>query len=425
MTWTVLSINNKGGTGKSTIAIELAQMMRDDGYDIGLMDADIDSANLASKLGCDKRVTFRGDHIIEPVEYNDMRVYSMENAFQDSAFSQSGEFFKEVIDNMVNHSDWGELDYMVVDCPPGSSDVFDELVRALRPNILGAISVGQPDAVEDTNRLVKVCNHNWVPIIGFIENMSGLVCHGEEITCNGSEEEGVLFDGSDNTGHEIYPFGEGTIEAYVEETEGMFLGRIPLVADDSDITDYDNGTIERAVRTIESADPPIIPDDNTGDPSFIKNVWNIVNDGVEEMNKQYDIEEIQNKFGVEDRDPLVMELKLTDAGPISSRVLDSIVLTVDDGNLKPLRKSKALNGGYAVEAGMEISSQDLYDSLRGEKKVMKAVTGEVTTVQYSITKAVQMGDAEVWGERTINRLAVLDKILSEVVDMGEVRQIVN
>jgi len=420
MTWAVMSINNKGGTGKSTIAVEIARALRDDGHDVGLMDADIDSANLSTRLGCDKRITFTGDHIIEPVEHEEMRLYSMENAFRESTFSQSGEFFKEVIDNMINHSNWGELDYMVVDCPPGSSDVFDELVRALRPNILGAICVGQPDAVEDTNRLVKVCNHNWVPIIGFIENMSGLICHGEQPLCSANSEN--LFNDSDK--HEIEPFGSGTIETYAQESDGTFLGDIPFVVE-GEIANHDNGTIKRTIDEIDSADPPLMPEDNTGDAGFIRNLWNIVNDGVEKMNQMYDIDEIQEKFGVQDRDPLVMELELEDAGPISSRVLSTIVLTVDQGDLKPLRKSTAKDKGYTVEAGVTITSQDLYDSLRGEKKVMNAVTGEATTVSYSITKAVQMGDADIWGERTINRLAVLDKILSEVINMEEIREIVN
>lgn len=427
MTWAVLSINNKGGTGKSTVAVEIAEEMKTRGYDVGLMDADIDSANLASRLGCDKRVEFEGDHIIKPVEHEGMKLYSMENAFEESTFSQSGRFFKEVIDNMVNHSNWGELDYMVVDCPPGSSDVFDEVVRALRAYLKGAISVGQPDAVDDTARLVKVCNHNWVPILGFIENMSGMICHGEPVTCTPfGDDLNDMFadDNGDTSSHEVEPFGSGTIKEFSEAVEGNFLGEIPLVVDDANISEHDNGTIERAVNAIEEAPEPKIPDDTLGDPGFIKNLWDIINKGVSRMNEQYDIETIQSKFGVQDRDPLIMELQLTDAGPISSRILDKIVLTIDDGEITPMKESTAKRKGYSIEAGMEISSQDLFDALSGEKEVMRSVSGEVTTVDYSITKAVQMGDASVWGERTVNRLAVLDKILTEVIDMNEIRDIV-
>lgn len=410
MTWAVLSINNKGGTGKSTIAVETAYKLRDKGHDVGLMDADIDSANLASRLGCDKKVKFKGDHTIEPVEHDGMKLYSMENAFQESTFSQSGEFMRNVINNMVNHSDWGDLDYMVVDCPPGSSDVFGELVRALRPSILGAISVGQPDAVDDTARLVKVCNHNWVPIIGFIENMSGIVCHGETVTCN-------------DEGHDVEPFGSGTIEKLVKQMSGNYLGDVPLCVDGTEISDVASDTLENTVDDIEESEQPELPEDNIGQKSFIKNVWKTVKSALGQVNNEYDIDSIQNKFGVEGRDPLNIKLEITDAGPISG-LFSEVVISVQNGDFKVMRVSKAKRNGISPEAEMKINSQDLYDSMRGKKKMMRSVTGEVTTEPYSITKAVQMGDASISGERTINRLSALDRILSEEVDMEKVRRTV-
>lgn len=412
MTWAVLVINNKGGTGKSTVAIELAEKMRDKGHEMGLLDADIDSANLASRLGCEEKISFTGDHVIEPVEHEGMKLFSMENAFNESTFSQSGEFMSTVIDNMVNHSNWGDLDYMVVDCPPGSSDVFSELVRSLRPSIKGAISVGISDAVEDTARLVQVCNHNWVPILGFIENMHGIHAYGQDVEVNDMGEK-----------KPVYPFGKGGIEEFTENMNGNFLGNIPLCCHGSSIENVAGDTIENAAEAVVEAPAPELPDDNLGDTSFIRNVWSTIQQGISKMNEEYNVEGIQDNFGVEDRDPLVMSLKLTDAGPIS-QVLDEVIITVDEGDIKVMRPKKAKRKGVNVEGGMRISSQDLHDSVAGEKKVMRSVTGEVTTEPYSITKAVQMGDAEIWGERTINRLAVLDRILSEVIDMDDVREVV-
>lgn len=412
MTWAILVVNGKGGTGKSTIAVALAEALRDDGNGVGLLDADIDSANLASRLGCEEKISFTGDHVIKPVEHQGMKLYSMENAFDESTFAQSGEFMSTVIENMVNHSEWGNLDYMVVDCPPGSSDVFSELVRSLRPSIKGAVSVGISDAVEDTARLVKVCNHNWVPILGFIENMHGVHAYGKQVTANDDDEE-----------KPIYPFGRGDIEEFTNNVNGNFLGNIPLACHGSTVENVGEETINNAIEAIETAPAPELPDDNLGDTSFIRNVWSTIQQGISKMNEDYNVEGIQDKFGVEDRKPLIMSLKLTDAGPISS-VLDEVIITVDDGDIKVMRPKSAKRKGIEVEGGMRISSQDLHDSVAGEKKVMRAVTGEVTTEPYSITKAVQMGDAEIWGERTINRLAVLDRILSEVIDMEDVREVV-
>lgn len=412
MTWAILSINNKGGTGKSTVATELSYALRDEGYDVGVMDADIDSANLATRMGADEKVTFTGDHVVEPVEHDGMKIFSMENAFSESTFSQSGEFMRDVINNMINHSNWGELDYMVVDCPPGSSDVFNELIRGLRPSILGAISVGISDAAEDTSRLVKVCNHNWVPILGFVENMRGISAFGQTVTVENEGKE-----------KKIYPFGHGKIERFAQELNGEFVGALPLCVHGSEITEEAPETIERMIEVIEEAEAPELPEDNLGDRSFIRNVWGTIREGVNRMSDEYDVDRIQDQFGVQGRDPLIMSLKLTDAGPITG-MFDEVVLTVAEGEIKVMRPRKAKRAGLNVEGGMEITSQDLYDSIRGEKKVMRSVTGEITTEPYSITKAVQMGDAEVWGDKTVNRLAVLDKILSDVVDMEDVRKVV-
>lgn len=413
MTWAILVINIKGGTGKSTVAEKLSKRMRDEGYDIGILDADIDSANLSSRLGVQEKITFKGDHTVEPVDHEGMKLYSMENTFEDSSFSQSGKFMREVIADMINASDWGDLDYMIVDCPPGSSDVFEELVRALRTNILGAVSVGISDAVSDTARLVKVCSHNWVPILGFVENMSGIACHENTLKCSTGIGES----------HEVYPFGQGNIEEFSEHIGGTFFGNIPLCLEETPIEEAASDTLDNMIDVIESEAEeggPELPEDNVGDRRFISNVWGTIKSGIKQMNEEINVEEIQDQFGVEGRDPLMIKLELTDATGLE-KVLSKVVFTVDDGKIRPLSPTKLRSS--EIEGGIRLTSQDLYDAIRGEKKVMRSVTGEITTEPYSIIDAVKMGDAEVWGDRTINRLAVLDRILSEAVPMDRVQEV--
>jgi Mrp family chromosome partitioning ATPase len=411
MTWAILTINIKGGTGKSTIAEELTKKLRDRGHDVGVLDGDIDSANLATRFGVEEKVTFEGDHRIKPVEHEGFKLYSMENAFEESSFSQSGEFMGDVVEGMIQNSEWGDLDYLVVDCPPGSSDVFDSIVSALRPNILGAVSVGISDALDDTARLVKVCNHNWIPIISFVENMSGVYCHGGEVSCSHDE---VM------EGHPVQPFGAGNTEQFCSEIGGNFSGEIPLCVN-CEVSEVADDTIDSVADDIEDAEQPKLPEDNTGDKGFISNVLKSVIKGVQKINNEIPIEEIQDRFGVEGREPLVVEIEITDAGPISG-VFSTLVMTVDDGDIKVLREKKAKRKQIKPEGGMKISSQNLYNAIEGEKKVMRSVTGELTTEPYSIVDAVKMGDAEVWGDKTINRLSVLDTILNEVVPMSEVQK---
>lgn len=411
MTWAILSSHIKGGVGKSMVAQELTYALRDEGYDVGVLDADIDSANLASRFGVSEKVSFEGDHVIKPVEKDGVKLYSMENAFEESSFSQTGQFMGDVVRDMVESSDWGELDYLVVDCPPGSSDVFEQLVRALRTNILGAVSVGISDAIDDTARMVKVCNHNWVPILSFVENMSGIYCHEEEILCDNAE---LMNE------HPIEPFGAGNTEKFAEEVGGEYAGKIPLCVN-CEPSDVAGDTIDNIVEAVEETEPPELPEDNLGDKSFITNVVKTILSGIKQLNNDIPVENIQDRFGVEGRNPLVMELEITDAGAITGMVSE-LVMTVDDGNIKVMRKSKAKRSGIHAEAGMRISSQDLHNAIIGEKKVMRSVTGEITTEPYSIIDAVKMGDAEVWGDKVINRLSVLDKILTDVVPMSEVQE---
>jgi len=411
MTHVILSINIKGGTGKSTFAQELAYNLRDAGHDIGVLDADIDSSNLATRFGTDKKVEFEGDHMVKPVEVDGIKLYSMENAFEESSFSQSGKFQGEVVRSMIESSQFGDPDYLVVDCPPGSSDVFDQLVQVLRPNILGAISVGVSNEVDDTARLVKVCNHNWVPLIGFVENMSGVSAQGEQVLTPDESEA-------------LAPFGRGKTKEFCHNIGAEFLGGIPLCCHGSEIEEEASETFDNAVEAIENANPPELPEDNIGNPSFIKNVWGSISSSIKKMNEEIPVSSLQDQFGVEGRRPLIMELELTDAGPIS-QIFSKIIITADDGNIKVMRPKKAKRQGIEPEGGMKITSQNLRFAIEGEKKIMRSYTGEITTEPYSITDAVKMGDAELWGDKTINRLAVLDKILTEVVPMSEVQKVMN
>lgn len=410
MTQVILVINIKGGTGKSTVSQYLTTQLKEAGHSVGLMDADIDSANLASRMGSDERVQYEGDHIIKPVEHDGILLYSMENAFEDTSFSQSGEFMREVISDMIGHANWGDIDYLVVDCPPGSSDVFEELVQSFRPNMLGAVSVGQADSIEDTVRLVKVCNHNWVPILGFVENMAGIVDEDGYIKHNSSDEN-------------VYPFGKGTTEDFCNRAGGNYLGDIPLCTDTDLIERYAKDTLKNTVDTIEDADQPELPEDHTRNRSFIKNLWKGLLTGVKNINDRFDVEALQSQYGVEERDPIAIELQLTDAGGISS-LMSKVILKGGDGKMNVMRPKVAKRKGVEPEGGIKISSQDLYNAINGQKTVMDSATGEVTQTPYSIINAVQMGDAEVWGERTINRLSILDEVLSEVVPVDEIRDAV-
>lgn len=403
----ILSASSKGGVGKSEIAKLTAYQLSRDGNDVAMMDADIDSSNLSSRMGVSDRVEHTDDDLIQPVVKDGIKVYSMESAFQDSSFSQSGEFMRVVIRNMVSGAAWDDPDYLVVDCPPGTKDIFDELVKVLREDILGAIVIGQSDTVDDVGRMTKVCNHNYVPIIGYIENMSGIWAEGELLM-------------GPKSGNPVAPFGQGSVEALAKEIGGRYLGPIPLCDDHSEIENAAANTIKSIAIAVGDAKQAPIPDLKEGDKGFIRNVLNALKATVKTVNNELDVQGIQKRFG-NPENPKIICLELTDAS--GSWMLPSKVHLKVEGGLKVIRSPDEVYGG------IKISSQELKFALEGERMTMDSPTAlyqddAISTTKYGLVDAVQMGKASVWGDDVINYLSLLDKIFNEVIDQSKIQQAV-
>lgn len=403
----ILSASSKGGVGKSEVARLTARQLNRDDHDVAMMDADIDSSNLSSRMGVDDRVEHTDDDLIKPVTKNGMKIYSMESAFDDSSFSQSGDFMRVVIRNMVNGTNWEDPDYLIVDCPPGTKDIFDELVKVMRQDILGAIVVGQSDTVDDVGRMTKVCNHNYVPIIGYIENMSGVW----------SEDELLMSPKSGNT---VAPFGRGKVESLANQIDGKFLGSIPLCDDHSNIEKAGENTIKAIAIAVGDASRPELPDISDGDKGFIRNVLSALKATIKTVNEKLDVNSLQQKYG-NPNNPKIICIELTDAQ--DSWMMPSKVHLKIEGGLKPIRNPDDVYGGVSI------SSQELKFALEGERLVMDSPTSlysddYMSSTKYGLVDAVQMGKATIWGEDVINYLSLLDKIFNEVIDQSKIQKAV-
>lgn len=403
----ILSTSSKGGVGKSEVAKLTSYQLDRDGHDVAMMDADIDSSNLSSRMGIDERVEHTEGDKIKPVTKDGIDVYSMESAFDDSSFSQSGEFMRLVIRNMVNGTDWDDPDFLVVDTPPGTKDIFDELVDVLRDDILGAIVVGQSDTVDDVARMTKVCNHNYVPVVGYIENMSGIWAEGELLK-------------TPKSGNVVAPFGRGSVEQFADNLNGRYLGPIPLCDDAGDIEEAAKNTIKAIAIAVGDAEQAPIPDLTRGDKGFIRNVLGALKATVKTVNEKLNVNEIQDTYG-NPEDPKVIQVEMTDAK--GSWVLPSKVhLQVNDG-LNVLRNPDNVFGGVSM------TSQELKFALEGERLVMDSPTAlyqddAINTTKYGLVDAVQMGNADIWGDDVVNYLSLLDKIFTEVIDQSEIQEAV-
>jgi len=221
---TVIVMSGKGGVGKTTVAANLAVALSMQDLDVGLMDADIHGPNIPKILGIeDKRPEIEGSTFL-PVHVTP-RLKAMSIGFllpsRDSSVIWRGPMKANVLRQFIADVEWGELDYMIVDLPPGTGDEALSVVQ-LMGKLDGSIIVTTPQelALLDSRKAVNFSRILRVPVIGIIENMSGFVCPhcGKEVN--------------------IFKYGGG--ERAARELDVPFLGRVPL--DPQMVEAADNGT---------------------------------------------------------------------------------------------------------------------------------------------------------------------------------------
>jgi ATP-binding protein involved in chromosome partitioning len=192
-----LVLSGKGGVGKSSIAVNLAVWLSMQGKNVGLLDIDIHGPSVPKLLNLEHmNVQAVTDKMI-PVNYSDtLKVMSVGFLLRSKtdALIWRGPMKHNVIKQFVTGVFWGDLDYLVVDCPPGTGDEPLSIAQLLG-RIDGAIIVTTPQqlAVVDVKKCITFCRQLNLPVLGVIENMSGLVCphcnqHIEVFTGNGGEE---------------------------------------------------------------------------------------------------------------------------------------------------------------------------------------------------------------------------------------------
>jgi len=211
----VLAISSgKGGVGKSTVSANVAVALARAGHRVGLMDADIYGPNIPRMMGVDRKPEVRGGRI-QPLEAHGVKLMSLGLIVErDAPAIWRGPIIMKVIQQFL---DWGELDYFLVDLPPGTGDA--QLSLAQTVHIRGAVIVTTPQevAVGDSLRGAKMFERVGVPVLGVVENMSFYVCpHCGERTA-------------------IFLAGGGTRLA--DELGVPLLGEVPLQAQLADLAD--------------------------------------------------------------------------------------------------------------------------------------------------------------------------------------------
>lgn len=175
----ILVMSGKGGVGKSTTAVNLALSLAKEGARVGLLDIDLHGPSVPTLMGLELQRPEVKDDLMLPVPKYDIKVMSIGFLIQeqDDALIWRGPMKAGVIQQFIRDVDWGELDYLVVDCPPGTGDEPLSIAQLLGEDA-GAVLVTTPQkvALVDVRKTVTFCRQLNLPVYGIVENMSGFVC---------------------------------------------------------------------------------------------------------------------------------------------------------------------------------------------------------------------------------------------------------
>ncbi|MFW6334163.1 MAG: P-loop NTPase [Desulfosalsimonas sp.] len=203
-------MSGKGGVGKTSVSVNLAMALAEKGYKVGIMDVDVHGPDVPRMLGLTGLLTGDGRKL-SPMRYSDnLSAISIEGLMpdKDSAVIWRGPLKHSAITQFVSDVDWGELDFLIVDSPPGTGDEPMSVAQTIDDARAIIVTTPQEVALSDVRKSINFCNKVQMQVFGLIENMSGFKCP--------------------HCGEVIDPFGSGGGEKTAEQFGLVFLGRIPF-----------------------------------------------------------------------------------------------------------------------------------------------------------------------------------------------------
>ena len=209
----ILVMSGKGGVGKSSTAVNLALALVQEGKAVGLLDVDIHGPSVPKMLGAESVRPKGTEEYMLPIDCHGLKVMSIGFLLpkQTDAIIWRGPMKTKVIQQFVRDVEWGDLDYLVVDCPPGTGDEPLSILQLLGKNIRAVIvTTPQEVALIDVKKSITFCRQLDLPVLGVIENMSYIKCP--------------------HCGEEIHMFGKSHVEESAAKEGLPVVARIPIDA---------------------------------------------------------------------------------------------------------------------------------------------------------------------------------------------------
>jgi ATP-binding protein involved in chromosome partitioning len=204
----IVVFSGKGGVGKTMVSVNLAYGLHIMRYKTGILDADVTGPNVPKMLGLSGEFFTFKNRII-PLESNGVRVISIASILtKDQPVIWRGPMRSKLLNQFLGDVEWGQLDYLVADLPPGTGDEILTMTQKMEPDMAIIVTTPQEVSLIDSGRAINMAKKMEIPKIGVIENMSGLICP--------------------HCGYKIDLFGSGGGKKQAEEMNVKFLGALPV-----------------------------------------------------------------------------------------------------------------------------------------------------------------------------------------------------
>jgi Mrp family chromosome partitioning ATPase len=379
--------STKGGTGKTTVALNLAHRLSKVGK-TALLDADIDNANFAQFTKLNASIDITPEKTIILPEWDGIKVFSM-SLVNNKGVSMTADRYVQIINDVVQYGNWGEVDYVVIDLPPGSSNMWRAVLKIFAEVLVGDVVVIQPGLYDSLYKALDLHKYYDIPVLALVENMSYFDC---------------------KCGERHFLFGEPLQE---ETLKGYRLLRLPFRPRNVENIIFEHEVFDELTRLVLEAE--------VRRTSFLDRVREAISDELKQAvikvvayiitkaQKEYDpkyLKALAEKYGFTEQKAIALTIMDNKMENIITRV----VLRFKDGRVVVVTKPEQID--YEITASYRALARAVMGKARVDGKI----------VDFDPVDAWLKGEIMVYGMGSVARaFAVIKALLQEEEFIRDVR----